>query len=311
MGCWNGTCELSKLPIICGDKMVTIMLISTGTQIEGLTYYSHDKFVPLGYPIFGEYNDYGCMENIENIEEQMNFLKTLKIFKEEVDQDIMENIYIPYEVSDFESFLKELMVGDTYFVVEYKNYYGQYKNINYITIHRKLYDDLINEMANRDTVSNDNKKYKEKIIDKIKDEFDKKRERQEKLKTLKEDDEEAAEYWFDNLTPLSKTLGFVDSINPHMTYDYLLDKLYENWDEKTLFYLTNIVLFDTVLSFMRSGYLVTSGLGSQNQEMYLQKILALFIFEYSNNYIEDYKKDNILDEDEKEEDLIKESIYMY
>ena len=96
-----------------------------------------------------------------------------------------------------------------------------------------------------------------------------------------------------------------------MTYDYLLDKLYENWDEKTLFYLTNIVLFDTVLSFMRSGYLVTSGLGSQNQEMYLQKILALFIFEYSNNYIEDYKKDNILDEDEKEEDLIKESIYMY
>ena len=53
MGCWNGTCELSKLPIICGDKMVTIMLISTETQIEGLTYYSHDKFVPLGYPIFG------------------------------------------------------------------------------------------------------------------------------------------------------------------------------------------------------------------------------------------------------------------
>lgn len=49
--------------------MVTIMLISTGTQIEGLTYYSRDKFVPLGYPIFGEYDDYGCMENIENIEE--------------------------------------------------------------------------------------------------------------------------------------------------------------------------------------------------------------------------------------------------
>lgn len=70
------------------------MLISTGTQIEGLTYYSRDKFVPLGYPIFGEYDDYGCMENIENIEEQMNFLKTLKIFKEEVDQDTMENIYI-------------------------------------------------------------------------------------------------------------------------------------------------------------------------------------------------------------------------
>ena len=37
----------------------------------------------------------------------------------------------------------------------------------------------------------------------------KKRERQEKLKTIKEDYEEAAEYWFDNLTPLSKTLGFI------------------------------------------------------------------------------------------------------
>lgn len=27
MGYWNGTCELSKLPIICRNKIVTIMLI--------------------------------------------------------------------------------------------------------------------------------------------------------------------------------------------------------------------------------------------------------------------------------------------
>lgn len=69
MGCWNGTCGVSNLPITHGTKVRGFILVPNqyGEQKIPLgngPCYSTDLFVPMSIAIRGEYNDYGAMENI-------------------------------------------------------------------------------------------------------------------------------------------------------------------------------------------------------------------------------------------------------
>lgn len=72
MGCWNGTCGLSHLPITAGTKVRGFILKPNRYNVAddkivgvGMTY-SHDLYIPLTWSFKGEYDDYGSMENIEN-----------------------------------------------------------------------------------------------------------------------------------------------------------------------------------------------------------------------------------------------------
>lgn len=68
MGCWNGTCMISNLPIIAGDKVKLVLLKHSYSFRElkqsGGYVYSNDIFSPSFLPISGSYNDYGTIENI-------------------------------------------------------------------------------------------------------------------------------------------------------------------------------------------------------------------------------------------------------
>ena len=50
MGCWNETCNLSHLPIMCGERVRVLLIVGQNN--------------PLFYPFEGTYNDYGTVENI-------------------------------------------------------------------------------------------------------------------------------------------------------------------------------------------------------------------------------------------------------
>jgi len=78
MGCFNVVCSISNLSIHHGTKVAFIPLLrsdyskySFGKQvsheIKAKTQLIHQNeyFTPLTLPIFGEYNDYGSLENIE------------------------------------------------------------------------------------------------------------------------------------------------------------------------------------------------------------------------------------------------------
>jgi hypothetical protein len=83
MGCWNGTCMISNLPIISGEKVKLIILrkaISSTRIFNSSAYvYSHDIFTPSFFPLSGVYNDYGM---IEGVEEDWNYQLIEKYFKE-------------------------------------------------------------------------------------------------------------------------------------------------------------------------------------------------------------------------------------
>ena len=74
MGCWNGTCMISNLPIISGEKIKLVLLqvgYDGGSIIGKSGYvYSNGMMAPAFLPLNGDYNDYG---SIENVEEDWNY----------------------------------------------------------------------------------------------------------------------------------------------------------------------------------------------------------------------------------------------
>lgn len=83
MGCWNGTCMISNLPIISGEKVKLVLLrkaIGSRDLFNCSAYvYSDDIFTPSFFPLTGVYNDYGM---IEGVEEDWNYQLIEKYFKE-------------------------------------------------------------------------------------------------------------------------------------------------------------------------------------------------------------------------------------
>lgn len=62
MGCWNETDALTKLPIESGEKAVLFVLtydFGQGTKPTGI--FNTTKYIPVGLPFYGTYNDYGLL----------------------------------------------------------------------------------------------------------------------------------------------------------------------------------------------------------------------------------------------------------
>ncbi len=68
MGSFNKIGFISGLPILSGDEIVLIFMKSSLYRDERLggVVYSTDLFSPALLPIFGEYDDYGRIENVKN-----------------------------------------------------------------------------------------------------------------------------------------------------------------------------------------------------------------------------------------------------
>lgn len=97
MGSWNGTCGVSKMSIRYGDRVKLILLkptehyrnISTGSGFCNVS----DMYTPICLPITGEYNDYGCIENIEDRPELFDLIiKALRITDKNDIEDIITGI---------------------------------------------------------------------------------------------------------------------------------------------------------------------------------------------------------------------------
>jgi hypothetical protein len=68
MGCWNGTCGISQLPILAGQRVWAFLIGVAGYNDScgpSGHCYSTDLGFPMTMPIRGRYNDYGGIEDIE------------------------------------------------------------------------------------------------------------------------------------------------------------------------------------------------------------------------------------------------------
>lgn len=67
MGCWNETCGITQMPIHTGDPVVLMFLTKVDSSTENHNGFCHANHVwtPKFLPVFGKYDDYGGLEDIE------------------------------------------------------------------------------------------------------------------------------------------------------------------------------------------------------------------------------------------------------
>lgn len=142
MGCWNGTCMISHLPIISGDEIKLIILHKQpyGRYENGLLNsagycYHNDLLSPSFLPINGKYDSYGCIESIEkdwnyNIIENY-FKKTAK--KIEVEDEVLEEFSLENILKGIErGSLKMLSEKDDFMKIIAGKALKVYKDADYI-----------------------------------------------------------------------------------------------------------------------------------------------------------------------------------
>ena len=66
MGCWNGTDLITGMSINSGDRIGIILLAGNPYKEYTTTHYPSDTWQPVFAPIFGEYDDYGSIDEIED-----------------------------------------------------------------------------------------------------------------------------------------------------------------------------------------------------------------------------------------------------
>lgn len=91
MGCFNLKCSISNKTIKYGDSVAVIMLsenkLKSGIE-DSILIYNDDKYLINTVPVFGTYNDYGGVENIEDSHGLRDILNHYNI---EIDKDIEDN----------------------------------------------------------------------------------------------------------------------------------------------------------------------------------------------------------------------------
>lgn len=80
MGCWNGTCGITQLPILAGDDVVLFFIgqPKTDESVAGGFCYSTGMWAPMSLPFYGKYSDYGTVQDIPDDWHARYFLDILR-----------------------------------------------------------------------------------------------------------------------------------------------------------------------------------------------------------------------------------------
>lgn len=304
MGCWNQTCGVTNLPITWSDKIVLIPLIQNHVINPELTYNVNDCYEPFGLPVYGEYNDYGGIKKASTHPKNIEFYNKNDFFNspdfyEDEESDVI------FTENDLDNFFSGYICYDGMYV-KHRN---SHKRINYMMVHKELYDKLIYEMGliiPYGQIKTLRELHKEKIKRSI-----------SKIIEYKNEIAKSEEDWYVDMCLVDFKIKdaieeccMIDLITPKTTYEFIFDSLMQNMDESLLDELVNMLLFKRALMHLRKGYLVMSGAGSQDDDLYFHKIVSEFVLEYINKKIYEYKK-GYEDEEFNEKEFLTENIWWW
>lgn len=295
MGCWNGTCMISHLPIMEGDKVKLVVLYGhkkEGILANGGYCYPSDILSPAFLPIEGVYNDYG---GIEDIKKDWNYnvitkfikekFKSIKLDDEEIKDFTLENILEGIgrgNLSIYQELDKERvkMAKETIKIYEKNGGFGSKKvekewrdiantdaseqwrdsDLSFVMIRADVWDELctgyVGQFYNEESKSVDDKDFYLTAKESCKRKFE---------KTLK---------LYKSILPISKSqlIKYNEVFYPcycgsqHLLaseeYGKYMFKKNSN-KEDILKQWTETVIIDSVLSETRRGWMIQPGAGSQ------------------------------------------------
>jgi hypothetical protein len=127
MGCWSVNCGISNIAITYGHECV-ILPIKKDDNNETR------KYVPATLPIFGKYNDYGGMEDIEIDDNTKLIEEHFGITIDEFVEFLVDGKYT-YEREEAEEIGKKV-----------QNHFEEMKKLRFMWIDRQVYDFMINDL---------------------------------------------------------------------------------------------------------------------------------------------------------------------
>ncbi len=259
MGCWNETCNISKLPIFEREEIVVILLreFNKAKESSPRASYPTDKYTPLGFPIYGEYNDYGSIKNISNYEKVLEYLNTLKITHKNKRKGIEEEFSLENSEEKLEEFIDIVLNGNNYYLKNDCMYIGKDK-IRGMMIKRSLYDRLLTFCENDET--------RERITKELEEH------RPYLFSYYNKMDIESI--WFNTNSQIHLQSSGDESweIMPYLVYKY-----FKEGDKEDFNYLIDLIFFYNCLEDLRMGYFSITG--GQSSSVYLHKELARYMLE--------------------------------
>lgn len=180
MGCWNGTCGISNLPITAGDKVKFVFLIHNGypgTSIGSNSPIGHsyatDIWKPISLPFAGRYNDYGSVESIKEDFSTDFFLGKVNELYQKGELTIESDKYTkaPATIESLEEFCRcvergRVSVPNTY---QPDETYPARRQIGLVMVHERIWDAMLST-ENLQSYLHDYDQYTEAALEAIKEE---------------------------------------------------------------------------------------------------------------------------------------------
>lgn len=276
MGCWNETCMLSHLQILCGDKIKLIILVHNGgdTKRHNHCYYNED-YAPLTLPIDAVYNDYGGVEKVELTPYTERLLKSL-IFKTTDD--------VEYEYTTVEELVDEITKRSGLYLAER---FGGCKKLECVFVHSALYDILVEDFKKRVPYCKQNTvfelyQHKHEKIKELVREY--KAIENAKPKTpdliLEEID------LFENIKEIifkATQFGYSFPIKYVTANSVISEECIDQFFDE----LANYIMWAMSLQTGRFGYLTRCGAGGSDRDVRVQKLVAQFVLDFTTRKYED------------------------
>lgn len=147
MGCWNGTCGLSGLPIIHGEEMYVFPIVES---YRDSFCYSTALYRPSVVPFRAEYNDYGAGEKCSGpaLELLIDGIRE-KLVEMEVGENQYHDIAVKREGFDVDMFFEACHEKRLRFVNPMRGYEGeaQTKDVFFTMVRKDVVDRLWNEWS--------------------------------------------------------------------------------------------------------------------------------------------------------------------
>jgi hypothetical protein len=295
---------MSHLPLMPGDDIrIFILAPNYPDQKDGLTCYPNDRYTPIGFPIFAEYDDDVQVRNIREINEYNNryFHEFATVYVKKnysmMVNDEEQLFFEKYEWTDTEEFVRDVIYGQLYVDRD-----GKKMRLEHVMVHGKLYHNLIKNISNRipygqtETFGNLMERKILKTIEWLKED-------DEAIAALKSNEKLMAMFGERGITlPCFKRFTdriHIDQFTRWNSLDKMARYLIETDDYCIFDDILNYIIWNQVMHYSRYGYHCISGGGSQCQEMMLQKVIADFVLEKCSEReldVEDDFDGNVLEE---------------
>lgn len=270
MGCWNGTCGLTQLAIHPGDRAVWLPLIS-GRHKVGTTYcHVTDLYEPMGYTLRGSYDDYGCIEDIDNTPgaqitlEYFQSLITEKKFTVINDADKKH--------AGMKTYDDLVRLIEREHLVTYMD-----RKIGHMLFHEEAFDAVISDISNR-------KPFREKGS----------------RKTIETLITASIKNWMkeDFTVGLIRKWGMfsenfaLDASWGMHGFQYYLSRLYDEKKADLIPAVVELHMLGIAMGFLRKMYQPQGGAGSQCSELFLPEILANFVLRRKKKMEKEWRAEN-------------------